>query len=384
MEKTGPLKIALVAGEASGDILGAGLVREIKRQYPDAQCYGIGGPLMMAEGFESLFPMERLSVMGLVEVLGRLRELIGIRKQLKQRLIEDQPDLFIGIDAPDFNLALERKLKEAGIATAHYVSPQVWAWREGRLKKIKKSVDHMLALLPFEVDFYRDHDVPVTFVGHPLADQIPMQPDQAEARNKLHIDQNETVLGLLPGSRKTEVSHLAPLFLDTARLIAKDIPDARFLIPSANERRKRQLLSVLEEYPDLEVTLLDQQAQTVMAASDAILLASGTAVLEAALHKKPLVVSYKMAPLSFAILSRLVKVEHVSLPNLLAGKELIPEILQTEATAETLKEAMLKALNDQEYRSMLEREFMDIHHLLKQDASKLAWDALQPLINKEH
>lgn len=380
MDSEKMIKVALVAGEASGDLLGAGLIREIRRHHPNAQCYGIGGPLMKAEGFESLFPMDRLSVMGLVEVLDRIRELFGIRRQLRERFIADKPDIFVGIDAPDFNLGLEKQLKSAGIATAHYVSPQVWAWREGRLKKIKRSVDHMLALLPFESEYYKKHDVPVTFVGHPLADQIPMKPDQQAAREQLGIDSNDTVVAILPGSRKGEVAKLGHLFLDTARLLAKESPNLHFLIPCANERRKRQLLSILEEYPDLEITLLDRQAQTVMAAADAILIASGTAVLEAALHKKPVVVSYKIAPLTFAIVSRLIKVKHVSLPNLLAGKELIPEILQDEATPERLRDAMLKALNDQENRAVLEREFTDIHHQLKQDASRLAWDALQTVI----
>ena len=377
-EKT--IKVGLVAGEASGDVLGAGLIREIRRQHPNAQCYGIGGPLMQAEGFESLFPMDRLSVMGLVEVLGRIRELFGIRRQLRERFITDKPDIFIGIDAPDFNLGLEKQLKSAGIATAHYVSPQVWAWREGRLKKIKRSVDHMLALLPFESEYYKKHDVPVTFVGHPLADQIPMKPDQKIAREQLGISDDETVVAILPGSRKGEVARLGHLFLDTARLLSKENQNLRFLIPCANERRKSQLLSILEEYPDLEITLLDRQAQKVMAASNAILIASGTAVLEAALHKKPLVVSYKIAPLTFAIVSRLIKVKHVSLPNLLAGKELIPEILQDDATPESLRDAMLKALNDEENRVMLEQEFTRIHHQLKQDASRLAWEALQTVI----
>ena len=380
---TRPLTIAIVVGEASGDILGAGLIREIRKHHPDAYCYGIGGPLMQAEGFDSLFSMERLSVMGLVEVLGRLRELLDVRKQLRERFIQDQPDLFLGIDAPDFNLALEKQLKSAGIATAHYVSPQVWAWREGRLKKIKQSVDHMLTLLPFEEDYYRKHDVPVTFVGHPLADQIPMNPDQRDAREALGVTGEGKVLALLPGSRKAEVGRLGLLFLDTARLLAKEMPDVKFLIPCANERRKSQLLPLLEAYPDLDVTVYDRRAQEVMAASDAILIASGTAVLEAALHKKPVVVSYKMAPLSFAIISRLVKVDHVSLPNLLAGRELIPEILQDEATPDALAKAMHRALNDAEYQQSLVQDFTEIHHQLKQDASRLAWDALKTVI-KSH
>ncbi|MGI2026529.1 lipid-A-disaccharide synthase [Endozoicomonas acroporae] len=377
------LRVALVAGEASGDILGAGLIREIKRHYPDAYCYGIGGPLMQSEGFDSVFPMERLSVMGLVEVLGRLRELLGIRKQLRERLIADQPDVFIGIDAPDFNLALERRLKAAGIPTVHYVSPQVWAWREGRLKKIRHSVDHMLALLPFEADYYRDHGVPVTFVGHPLADQISMNPDQDAARHTLGVSRGGgPVIGLLPGSRKPEIAKLGQLFLETARLLRKDFPDARFLIPCANERRKKQLLPIVSEFPDLDVTVYDGQAQSVMAASDAILIASGTAVLEAALHKKPLVVSYKMAPLSFAIISRMVKVKYVALPNLLADKELVPEVLQDDATPENLRVLIKKAIEDQEYRGALEHSFKEIHHQLKQDASRLAYEAVMSVIQQ--
>lgn len=377
------LRVALVAGEASGDILGAGLIREIKRHYPDAYCYGIGGSLMQSEGFDSVFPMERLSVMGLVEVLGRLRELLGIRKQLRERLIADQPDVFIGIDAPDFNLALERRLKAAGIPTVHYVSPQVWAWREGRLKKIRHSVDHMLALLPFEADYYRDHGVPVTFVGHPLADQISMNPDQDAARHTLGVSHGGgPVIGLLPGSRKPEIAKLGQLFLETARLLRKDFPDARFLIPCANERRKKQLLPIVSEFPDLDVTVYDGQAQSVMAASDAILIASGTAVLEAALHKKPLVVSYKMAPLSFAIISRMVKVKYVALPNLLADKELVPEVLQDDATPENLRVLIKKAIEDQAYRDTLKQSFKEIHHQLKQDASRLAYEAVMSVIQQ--
>ncbi len=378
-----PLSIAMVAGEASGDILGAGLVREIRQHYPDAHCYGIGGPLMCAEGFDSLFPMERLSVMGLVEVLERLRELLGIRKQLRSHLLAERPDVFIGIDAPDFNLALERSLKTSGIPTVHYVSPQVWAWREGRLKKIRHGVDHMLALLPFEEDYYRAHDVPVTFVGHPLADQIAMEPDQEAAQAQLGITGPGPVIGLLPGSRKTEIARMGQLFLDTARLLRKEFPDARFLIPCVNEQRKKQLLPILSEYPDLDVTVYDGQAQPVMAASDAILVTSGTAVLEAALHKKPVVVSYKASPISFAIARRLVKVKYVALPNLLADQALVPEILQDDATPESLFQAMKKALTDRPYCEALQQSFTEIHHQLKRDASKLAFAAVMSVVARD-
>ena len=378
---TKPLRIAMVAGEASGDILAAGLIKEIKRHHPDAHCYGIGGSLMQAEGFDSLFPMDRLSVMGLVEVLGRLKELIGIRKQLRERFLQDQPDIFIGIDAPDFNLGLERQLKSAGIATAHYVSPQVWAWREGRLKKIKRSVDHMLALLPFEASYYKDHDVDVTFVGHPLADKVSLSPDKMAARRGLKIVEREgPVIGILPGSRKAEVARLGEIFLTTARLLRKEIPNAQFIVPCANEKRKHQLVEMISAFQDLEITLYDGRASEVMAASDAILIASGTATLEAALHKRPLVVSYRMSPLTFAIAKRLVKVEHVALPNLLAGRELVPELLQDDATPEKLCAAMIKALQDKSYQAELELEFNKIHHQLKRNASQLAYDAIKTVI----
>ena len=376
------LSFALVAGEASGDILGAALIREIKAHHPDARCYGIGGPLMIAEGFESLFPMERLSVMGLVEVLGRLKELLGIRKQLKETFVSEKPDVFIGIDAPDFNLPLEKFLKSNQIPTVHYVSPQVWAWREGRLKKIRRSVDHMLALLPFEADYYQGHGVPVTFVGHPLADQVAWEPDPLEARRTLGIEEEGAVVALLPGSRKAEVARLGDLFLKTARLLKKDHPDIRFLIPCASEKRKLQLLPMLESFSDLDVTVAVGKASQMMAAANAILIASGTATLEAALHKRPMVISYRMASLSFAILSRLVKVEHVGLPNLLASKPCVPELLQDDATPEKLYEAMTQALDDQVWRNHLVQEFTEVHKTLKRDASALAYQAVMSVVGK--
>ncbi|KEQ17801.1 lipid-A-disaccharide synthase [Endozoicomonas numazuensis] len=376
------LSFALVAGEASGDILGAALIREIKVHHPDARCYGIGGPMMIAEGFESLFPMERLSVMGLVEVLGRLKELLGIRKQLKEAFVSEKPDVFIGIDAPDFNLPLEKFLKSNQIPTVHYVSPQVWAWREGRLKKIRRSVDHMLALLPFEADYYQGHGVPVTFVGHPLADQVAWSPDSSEARRSLGIEEKGAIVALLPGSRKAEVARLGDLFLQTARLLKKDHPDIRFLMPCASEKRKLQLLPMLESYSDLDVTVAVGKASQMMAAANAILIASGTATLEAALHKRPMVISYRMASLSYSILSRLVKVEHVGLPNLLASKPCVPELLQNDATPEKLYEAMSRALDDEEWRSHLVQEFTEIHKTLKRDASALAYQAIMSVVGK--
>ncbi|PJE79124.1 Lipid-A-disaccharide synthase [invertebrate metagenome] len=376
------LKIALVAGEASGDMLGAGLIREIRHHCPDVQCYGIGGPLMKAEGFDSLFPMERLSVMGLVEVLGRLRELMSIRKTLVTQLLQDKPDVFIGIDAPDFNLSIEKKLKASGIPVVHYVSPQVWAWREKRLEKIRHAVDHMLVLLPFEERYYRQHGIPVTFVGHPLADQVPMVLDREAARKTLGLNDRNTIIALLPGSRRNEVAHLGALFLETAKLLATQQSDLCFLIPCANAERKAQLEPLLKQYPELSVMLYEGKAQLVMTASDVIVLASGTATLEAALHKRPLVVSYRMNPLTFAIARRVVKVKYVALPNLLADDLLVPELLQDEATAENLCKATQKALDDRGYQQKLEIAFTELHHRLKRNASELACQVIFSVIGK--
>ena len=372
----------MVAGEASGDILGAALIREIRKHHPDARCYGVGGAQMIAEGFESLFLMETLSVMGLVEVLGRLKELLNIRKQLQKIFIADKPDVFIGIDAPDFNLALEKKLKENAIPTIHYVSPQVWAWRGRRLKKIRRSVEHMLALFPFEVDFYQKNGVPVTFVGHPLAEQVTMEPSQQVARDAQGIKRKIPVVAILPGSRKSEVARLGDLFLKTARLLKKDRPDIIFLIPCASEQRKKQLLPMLSEYSDLDVTVAVGKASEMMVASDAILIASGTATLEAALNKRPMVISYRMAPLSFAILNRLVKIQHVGLPNLLLGKTCVTELLQNNATEQKLYEAMKQALDDTHWRRHLIKEFIGMHRILKRDTNHLAWQTIQFIIEK--
>ncbi|CAM3689244.1 lipid-A-disaccharide synthase [Parendozoicomonas haliclonae] len=376
-----PLTFALVAGEASGDILGAGLIRELKQRCPDARFVGIGGPLMIAEGFETLFPMERLSVMGLVEVLGRLKELLHIRKTLRDSLLAEPPAVFIGIDAPDFNLPLERKLHDAGIKTIHYVSPSVWAWRRKRILKIREGVDHMLCLLPFETDVYQEYGVPATFIGHPLANQIPLEPDVASARQKLGVDEADTVVGLLPGSRGGEVKQLAPLFLDAAAELQKLRPGLRFLVPCANSQRRAQIEALLQERPDeLSVQLFDGCSHEVMTASDALLMASGTAALEGLLHKKPMVISYRMNALTFWLLSRLVTVESVSLPNLLAGEKIIPELLQDDATVEALTKATLAALEDSENNRRLQEHYRAIHLQLRQDASIKAADVVMNVI----
>lgn len=388
MSDTPQRTFAIVAGEASGDILGAGLVRELKKQCPDARFVGIGGPLMLAEGFETLFPIDRLSVMGLVEVLGRLKELLGIRKSLREGFIAQPPSVFIGIDAPDFNLPLERKLREAGIATVHYVSPSVWAWRQKRILKIRDSVDHMLCLLPFETDVYDQYGVPATFIGHPLADQVAMKGNPAPARSALGYSDQDRLVGVLPGSRGGEVKTLTPLFLDAIKLMLDKHPELKFVIPCANASRRFQIESFLQERDDaLPIILVDGQSHEVMAASDALLMASGTAALEGLLHKKPMVISYRVNALTYWIMRRLVTIDRFSLPNLLAGKnedgsnkDIIPEIIQDDATPEALAEATLEWLDDAGKSHALVEECRRIHAMLKRDASACAADAVMGVV----
>ncbi|MGB0466150.1 MAG: lipid-A-disaccharide synthase [Pontibacterium sp.] len=377
-----PLKIGIVAGEASGDILGAGLIKALKTQHPDLDVVGIGGELMQAEGCRSLFPMERLSVMGLVEVLGRLRELLGIRKQLADFFLNDPPDVFIGIDAPDFTLGLEGRLKEAGIATVHYVSPSVWAWRRKRVHKIKRTTDLMLTLFPFEARFYEENQQAVRFVGHPLATMISGNEDSLQARQALSLSTgSKTLIALLPGSRGGELKYLAEPFLDTARWLTQHLGQVSFVLPAVNEKRYEQLQALIDkQYADLDIQLLLKHSREAMAASDVILIASGTATLEATLLKKPMVVAYKMAPLTYSILSRLVKSPYISLPNLLAGEKLVPEVLQNEVRAEVLGAEVLKALEDQQHRHYMAKRFNEIHDSLALDANKKAAAAVLDLV----
>lgn len=377
------MRIGIVAGEASGDLLGAGLISAIRQRHPDAVFEGIAGPQMMAAGATSLFPMERLSVMGFSEVIGRLHELLGIRRQLAKHFIADPPDVFIGIDAPDFTLGLERRLHRAGIKTVHYVSPSVWAWRQRRVKKIVKSTDLMLTLFPFEAKFYRDHRMPVHFVGHPLADLIPLHPDQAAARRMLGLPAKGEVLALLPGSRSTELKHLAATFIDTARWLKLQRPNLRVVVPLANEQRRRQFQSILAkalEPPAL--TLVDGRAREVMTAADVVLLASGTASLEAMLLKRPMVVAYRMAPFSYWLAKRLLKVKSISLPNLLAGDILVPELLQDEATPDQLGHAVLYYFENRQSAAEVMVHFDEIHHELRQNASQQAAQAVLELIGR--
>ncbi|VVN81505.1 lipid-A-disaccharide synthase [Pseudomonas fluorescens] len=372
------LRIALVAGEASGDILGAGLMRALKAQHPAVQFIGVGGPLMQAEGLMSYFPMERLSVMGLVEVLGRLRELLARRKLLIQTLIEEKPDVFIGIDAPDFTLTLELKLRQAGIKTVHYVSPSVWAWRQKRVLKIREGCDLMLTLLPFEARFYEEKGVPVRFVGHTLADTIPLQADRTAARAELGLPDGPLV-ALMPGSRGGEVGRLASVFFDAAERLQALKPGVRFVLPCASPQRRVQIETLLEGR-NLPLTLLDGQSHLALAACDAVLIASGTATLEALLYKRPMVVAYRLAPLTFWILKRMVKSPYISLPNLLAQRLLVPELLQDDATPEALAQTLLPLIDGGEEQT---RGFDDIHRTLRRDASNQAADAVLNLIGQK-
>ncbi len=375
--------IAIIAGEASGDILGAGLIRSLRKRYPKARFVGIGGDEMIAEGFHSLVPMERLSVMGLVEVLGRIRELFSIRARLLEYFFTTPPDVVIGIDSPDFTLAIERRCREAGIPSVHYVSPSVWAWRQKRIFKIAKSVDLMLTLFPFEARFYEEHNVPVAFVGHPLADRIPMQPDTGAARKALGLNPDQPVLAVLPGSRGGEVERLGTLFLEASRWLQERRPDIQLVIPCVNRDREKQVEGLVEALEvKLPVTLVRGRSREVMAASDVVLLASGTATLEAMLLKRPMVVGYRLSNLSYKLLSRLVKVPWVALPNLLAQQGLVPELLQDDATPEALGAAVLERMENTEEREQLQQAFSELHESLRQNADERAATAISELMER--
>ena len=377
---TDRVRIGIVVGEASGDILGAGLMVELRKHFPDAEFSGIGGPRMLALGFHSFFPQDRLAVMGLVEPLKRLPELLKIRRFLREHFTENPPAVFIGIDSPDFNLTLEGNLKEQGITTVHYVSPSVWAWRQKRVFKIARSVDLMLTLLPFEAEFYERHQVPVEFVGHHLADEIPLEVDAAAARTDLHIKQDARVVALMPGSRSTEVEKLGPIFMRAAALCFKRDPHLKFVIPAANSDRYRQLYLQLNHFADLPIQLVNGQSQKVMTAADVVLIASGTTALEALLLKRPMVIGYKIAWLSYVILLRLVKTPFIGLPNLLAGKLLVPELLQDKATPEALSDAVMDYFAEPEKTKVLCQTFADMHITLRRNASARAADAIAKLI----
>jgi lipid-A-disaccharide synthase len=373
---TRPIRIGIVAGETSGDLLGAGLINAIRRRYPDAVFEGIAGPKMIAAGCSAIYPAEKLAVMGFVEVLRHLRELLAIRAHLFNHFTANPPDLYIGIDAPDFNLALERRLKEAGISAMHYVSPSVWAWRRGRLKKIGHSVDRMLTLFPFEAELYRQHNIPVTFVGHPLADQIPLEIDRQAVRQQLGLPDGKRVIALLPGSRRSEMRFLGADFIRAAHWLSRQHSDLHFVVPLVNTALRQMFEAFLrEEGSDLPITLLDGHSHEAMAAADAVLLASGTATLEALLLKRPMVVAYRLAPVTYWLAKRLLRVPWYSLPNNLAGRKLVEEITQDEVTGENLGRALLELL-DRPAGEEQRRIYDEIHQQLRRDASERAADAV--------
>lgn len=378
-----PLRIGIVAGEISGDLLGADLIKSLRNLSPrPIEFCGIGGVRMRAENFHSLFDIERLAVMGFVEPLKRLPELLAMRKSLREHFLHWRADIVVGIDAPDFNLGLELWLRERGIKTAHYVSPSVWAWRQGRIHKIKRAVDLMLTLFPFEEQFYRDHAVPVACVGHPLADQFPLMPDSVDARAQLQIDPKKSVVALLPGSRGGEIAHVGAAFLDTAAWLLQHRADLHFVLPAANAQRRAQIETLLAARSDsLPIQILDGQSQLAMTAADVVLMTSGTTTLEALLLKKPMVVAYRMGAWSFKLVRYLVKSAFISLPNLLAGRELVPERLQDDVRADVLGPLLLERLNNHAMRVQLEREFLHIHQSLRRNASASAANALLRLLN---
>ncbi|MFJ5453546.1 lipid-A-disaccharide synthase [Pectobacterium jejuense] len=378
-----PLTIGLVAGETSGDILGAGLIRALKEKVPDARFVGVAGPRMQAEGCEAWYEMEELAVMGIVEVLGRLPRLLKIRRDLTQRFSELQPDVFVGIDAPDFNITLEGNLKKRGINTIHYVSPSVWAWRQKRVFKIGKATNLVLAFLPFEKAFYDRFNVPCRFIGHTMADAMPLHPDKLAARATLGIAPDVPCLALLPGSRGAEVEMLSEDFLNTAVLLRQHFPDLEIVVPLVNSKRREQFERIKSSVaPDLRVHLLDGQAREAMIASDAALLASGTAALECMLAKCPMVVGYRMKPSTFWLAQRLVKTPWVSLPNLLAGRELVAEKLQTDCTPDKLAAALLPLFANTEKMAELRATFVDLHQQIRCNADEQAAQAVLELVKQ--
>ncbi len=376
------LTIGMVAGEASGDLLGAHLIAALRPHLPGAEFIGIGGPKMQAEGLNTLFPMERLAVRGYAEVLRHYPGLVWMRRRLRQVLLQVRPCLFIGVDAPDFNLGLEAGLKRAGIPVVHYVSPSIWAWRGGRIRAITHSVDHVLTLFPFEQTIYREAGIPATYVGHPLADLIPEQDQTAGTRNQLKIAPERKVIALLPGSRQSELRYLADTFIATAKLMAQKMAQPLFLVPLVSRETREIFEGALyrADAGELPLTILFGHARDALAAADVALVASGTATLEAALLKKPMVITYKMAGASWQLMRRMGYLPYVGLPNILAGEFVVPELLQHDATAENLAQALLNSLNDAVVRSRIAQRFADIHRQLKCNAAEQAARAVLPLL----
>lgn len=376
------VRVAMVAGEASGDQIAAPLVAALRERMPHARFVGIGGPKMQGAGFESWYPMETLSVRGYAEAIRSVPAILSIRRQLASRLRADPPDLFVGIDAPDFNLGLETMLRRDGIPTVQYVGPSIWAWRGERIRKIARAVDHVLVLFPFEVPIYERAGIPVTFVGHPLADGIPEKVDRDAAREQIRLGAAAPVFAMLPGSRRGELEQHAGVFIETARRIVTQIPDARFLVPLATRPTRSQFEQALYDFKgqDLPFTVLFGHPQLAMAASDVVLVASGTAALEAALLRRPMVVTYRVPRLTYRIMWPKRYLPYISLPNVLAGKFVVPEILQDDATAENLSHTLVNLFRDKVVRDRQVACFEGMYHALRCGAAERAAEAVLPIM----
>lgn len=378
------VRIAMVAGEASGDLLGSHLIAALKTHLPDAVFYGIGGPKMQGQGFDSWWPMEKLSVMGYWDAIKHYREIAGIRRQLKRRLLDLKPDIFIGIDAPDFNLGLETDLKSAGVRTIHYVSPSIWAWRGGRIKKIGRAVNRVLALFPMEPQIYEKERIPVTYVGHPLADIIPLQTSKQAVREKLSLPRDYPIFAMLPGSRRGELEMMAETFVETAKIIRERfLPTAIFVVPLTTRETRLQFEMAIyqKQGGDVPFRLLFGHAQDALGAADVSLVASGTATLEAAMLKRPMVITYKIAKFSYWLMKRMAYLPFVGLPNILAGRFVVPEILQDQATPENLAEALVKLYQDKDNAVAVEEAFTDLHLQLRQNTAEKAARAVIECLN---
>jgi lipid-A-disaccharide synthase len=373
----------MVAAEASGDLLAAHLIAALKERRPGMQFSGIGGPKMLAQGFESQVPMEKLGVRGYAEVFRHYREITGIRRKLTARLLEERPAAFIGVDSSDFNLDLERKLKDAGIPAIQYVSPSIWAWRGWRLRRIVRSVTHVLALFPFEPALYEKAGIPVTYVGHPLADMIPMEPDKAKARAELRIPAGRRLIAMLPGSRRSELHYMADMLVLTARRLLQDMPDAHFVVPTATRATRDMFELALRRHQakDLPLTLMFGHSHEALAAADLALVASGTATLETALFKTPMVIVYRQSALNWAILRHMGYLPYIGLPNILAGAPLVPEFVQDKATPGALANALLDLQQDSGAQRRQIEKFREIHAVLRQNTAQKAADVVLGVID---
>jgi lipid-A-disaccharide synthase len=375
-------RIGMVAGETSGDLLAGLLLGGMKARWPGLSASGIGGPKMAAHGFQAAWPYEKLAVHGFnLEVLRRFREIWGIREQLAARLLADRPDVFIGVDAPDFNLGLEARLKAQGIKTVHFVSPSIWAWRGGRINKIHRSVDHMLCLFPFEPQLYLDKGIAATFVGHPLADTIPLEVPREAARRQLGLAEHTPVVAVLPGSRRGEIAHIAPTFLQTVALLSQQRPGLRFVLPVVPGLRELVAPMVAQHAPHAALTLLDGQSHEALAACDVTLIASGTATLEAALFKRPMVIAYKISALSWPIMKRMAYLPWVGLPNVLLRDFVVPERLQDEANPTQLAADVLAWLDQPARAQSVQQRFLELHHTLRRDTARAASDAIAQVLD---